>query len=508
MVGGPVSQGPVAGGGHTMRLGRSASQLDLRRNGSCAHRVRSAPAAVKIEGVIFRRRHRRVPADEPLGGTPPPSIAKAVARFVAGYLVAVIIVGVGGYIVLRSVTIKQAEDDTTRLVEVEGRLVSTAVTSGLLKKDPDSIARVDDTVQGLVLPPSVVKDSPPIVRVKIWGSDGRVLYSDVPDLIGKKYVLGAEERELLEAGGAEAELSDLTRPENRFERQYGKLLEAHTRIRAPNGAPLLFEIYQPFKAVSTSAGKLRNALAAPLLAGLVVLLLLQVPLAWSMARRLQRGHREREALLANAIEASDQERRRIASDLHDGVVQDIAGVAFGLAPLAESAARRGDDDQARALRGSASTLRQGVRDLRTLLVEIHPPSLEATGLEAALNDLLSPLHSEGIATELSVDDGSAVGATSDALVYRAAREALRNVQKYAQATSVRVDVTRTGRGTTRLVVTDDGMGFSPEERARRGEEGHVGLRLLESLVRQSNGTLEVRSAPGEGTTVELEVPTR
>jgi len=61
----------------------------------------------------------------------------------------------------------------------------------------------------------------------------------------------------------------------------------------------------------------------------VVLLLFQVPLAWTLARRLQRGHREREELLANAVEASTQERRRIASGLHDGVVQDLAGVAFG-----------------------------------------------------------------------------------------------------------------------------------------------------------------------------------
>jgi two-component system, NarL family, sensor kinase len=456
---------------------------------------------------MLRRRHRRVPDGEPLGA-PPPSIAAAVARFVAGYLVAVVIVAVGGYIVLRSVTIRQAEDNTTQLVEVEGRLVSTAVSNGLLKGHSEAIDRVDDVVQGLVLTPSVVKNSPPIVRVKIWAADGTVLYSDVPDLIGKRYVLGGEEREILREGGAEAELSDLTKPENRFERQYGKLLEAHTRIRAPNGTPLLFEIYQRFSAVSTSAGELRAALAAPLIAGLVVLLLSQVPLAWSMARRLQRDHREREALLASAIEASAQERRRIASDLHDGVVQDIAGVAFGLAPLAEEAGRRGDEVQARALRGSASTLRQGVRDLRTLLVEIHPPSLESAGLEAALNDLLSPLQAQGIATELRVDDSATAGSTGDALVYRVAREALRNVQKHAQASSVRIEVTCPAPRTLRLVVTDDGKGFSAAERERRGEEGHVGLTLLESLVRQSDGTLEVRSEPGHGTTVELEVPAR
>ena len=102
---------------------------------------------------------------------------------------------------------------------------------------------------------------------------------------------------------------------------------------------------------SRATSRLRG-LAPPLIAGLIVLLVSQVPLAWSMAKRLQRGHRDREILLANAIEASEQERRRIASDLHDGVVQDVAGVAFGLAPLAEDAERRGDPREAgRSRRG-------------------------------------------------------------------------------------------------------------------------------------------------------------
>jgi two-component system, NarL family, sensor kinase len=147
-----------------------------------------------------------------------------------------------------------------------------------------------------------------------------------------------------------------------------------------------------------------------------------------------------------------------------------------------------------------------VRDLRTLLVEIHPPSLESAGLEAALNDLLSPLKADGILTELHVDDGATAASDRDALIYRVAREALRNVQEHSGADRVRIELTRPGPQTTRLVVADDGRGFSENERARRGDEGHVGLSLLEGLVRQSDGTLAVVSQPGEGTTVRLEVP--
>ena len=88
----------------------------------------------------------------------------------------------------------------------------------------------------------------------------------------------------------------------------------------------------------------------------------------------------------------------------------------------------------------------------------------------------------------------------DPLVYRAAREALRNVAQHAQAS--RVDVSVSGG---RLEVRDDGRGFDAAERARRREEGHVGLSLLEDLVRRAGGTLEVRSEPGAGTTVVMEV---
>jgi two-component system, NarL family, sensor kinase len=416
-------------------------------------------------------------------------------------MAAIVVVGVGGFFALRSIAIDESERATAERVEDLGKLVEGDLEDGILRRDPEAIARLDESVQARVL-------SGAIVRVKLWRGDGTVLYSDEPALIGKRYTLGGEEAELIEEGGAEAELSDLSQPENRYERPQGKLLEAHTRIRTPNGTPVLFEIYERFGSITGNARRLLGALAPPLLAGLLVLLLFQVPLAWSMARRLQREHRDREGLLANAIEASDQERRRIASDLHDGVVQDVAGVAFGLAPLAEDAARRGDETQARALRDSMAQLRQGVRDLRTLLVEIHPPSLESTGLGAALSDLLSPLEADGIATEVHVDDHVHAGSSGDALVYRVAREALRNVQTHSGAQSVRVELTRPEPDTTRLVVTDDGRGFAPAERVRRGEEGHVGLTLLESLVRQSHGHLEISSEPGRGTTVELEVPSR
>jgi two-component system, NarL family, sensor kinase len=410
------------------------------------------------------------------------------------------VIVVGGFFVLRQVAIDEAERDTRDRVRAEARLVEAAgLRDGILHGDRAAIQRLDDLVLGQIVRGSVV-------RVKLWSKGGTILYSDEPALVGKHFSLGDEELRLFETGGAQAEISDLRKPENRYERPQGKLLEAHTAIRTPNGTQVLFEIYQRFGSVSSSAERLLGALAPPLLGGLLVLILLQLPLAWSMARRLQRGHRDREHLLASAVEASSQERRRIAADLHDGVVQDLAGVAFGLAPLAEGAERRGEHAVAAALRDATATLRQGVRDLRTLLVEIHPPNLQSAGLEVALSDLLSPLSTAGIATALDVDVASAPGGDNDALVYRVAREAVRNAQAHGEPKSVRVAVTRPTPGTTRLVVADDGRGFTASDRERSAKDGHLGLTLLQSLVTQAGGTLSVDSEPGEGTTVELEVP--
>src|SRR4051812_40254275 len=237
-----------------------------------------------------------------VGVQSPPRVAPAVSRFVLGSLAAIAVIAIGGYFALRSVAIDEAERDTRERVLIEGRLVETALTEGVIKGDPGALAHLDDLVQTQILGESVV-------RVKVWSRDGRILYSDEPALIGQRFALGEEEQELFETGGADAELSDLGKPENRYERQEAKLLEGHTPIRTPeSGTQVLFETYQRFSSVSASASRLLGALAPPLLGGVLVLALFQVPLAWSLARRLQRGHDERERLLNGAIEASDQER--------------------------------------------------------------------------------------------------------------------------------------------------------------------------------------------------------
>ena len=292
-----------------------------------------------------------------------------------------------------------------------------------------------------------------------------------------------------------------------LDRGQGRLIEAYTRIRTPSGTPVLFEIYQRFGSVTASARRLLAALAPPILGAILLIVLIQFPLVWSLTRRLQRGHEEREALLGNAIAASARERRRVASYLHDGPVQEIAGLAFSLAPLADQAAARGESGEAGVLRATIDRLRRTVRDLRVLLVELHPPHLAAAGLETAIADLVSPLQADGVAVSVAIDGAEQLDREQEALVYRVAQEAVRNVIAYADAGSLSVELTLRD-GIVRLVVSDDGRGFDPAMRERRLAEGHLGLSLVEELARQSGGRLEISSSEGAGTRVELEVPSR
>lgn len=430
-----------------------------------------------------------------------PTSRSVILRFAAGTLAAIAVAVVGGYFVLRSVAIDEAKRQTRTRVQEAAKLVeATAVTDGLLRGRERAVRAVDDVVVGRVLSGS-------IVRVKIWSPAGRVLYSDEPAEIGGRYALDAGQHRLLRNGGAEVEVTDLNRPENRLDRQQGRLLEAYTRIRTPSGTPLLFEIYQPLHSITADARRLLRTLAPPILGAIALILLVQAPLFWSLMRRLQRSHEQREGLLANAVTSSRRERRRVASYLHDGPVQELAGLAFALAPVADGAETRGADGEAAVVRTVIDRLRGTVRDLRALLVDLHPPTLATAGLDAALRDLVSPLSPRGAAVELRVVGEERLDPDTQALVYRVAQEAVRNVIAYADASTVSVEVGVVD-STARLLVADDGRGFAPETRERRRAEGHLGLSLVEELADQAGGRLTVDSSEGQGTRVRLEVPLR
>jgi signal transduction histidine kinase len=143
--------------------------------------------------------------------------------------------------------------------------------------------------------------------------------------------------------------------------------------------------------------------------------------------------------------------------------------------------------------------------LRSLLVSINPLSLRTSGLSAAIADLVAPLERAGLQVDVDVPQRIDLDAETETLVFRTAREAIRNVAEHAQATRVSVSVRRSN-GSVFLAVEDDGVGFDRGRREARREAGHVGLLLLEELAEEAEARIEIRSEAGAGTSVELEVP--
>ena len=370
-----------------------------------------------------------------------------------------------------------------------------AITEKMVQGDPGATDHFVRQVGDRLKP----KDAADVQRIKIWRSDGTILYSDQPDLMTKKFVLDAEQRNVLNSGATEGSLSDLRRSENKFETEEDGLLEVYTRIDSPKGEPLLFEAYYPVQTVQDRASEVLTPFRRISALGLVAVLLLGVPMIWVLARRLTSASRARERLMERAIDSSEAERRRIARDLHDGVVQELAGTAFALSGAARepsvSAELRSD------LVRASEALRRTLRQLRSLLVEIHPPGLNAGGLGAALEDLTAQAASSGVTPTVTVDG---MDGTSDhvvALVWRVAQEAIRNAVRHAGASAVRVAVLGEGRQVS-LTVIDDGAGFDP---GAAGRQDSYGLRGLQSLVQDGGGILQVESAPGAGTTVRMVV---
>jgi signal transduction histidine kinase len=420
------------------------------------------------------------------------STATAVLQFAITGTVVVLLLGVVAVELLRHTGTTEAIRDAKRVARLAGDgIVAPNVAPGLERGDPRAIAAMDRVIRGRVL-------SGDVVRVKLWDANGRIVYSDEHRLIGFRTQLGDDDIEALREGTTDAEVSDLSRPENRFEREHKKLLEVYLGVRTPQGHRLLFEAYQRFSSISASGQRLWQRFLPALVGALVLLELAQIPLAYSLARRLQRGQREREALLRRAIDASAIERRRIAGDLHDGVVQNLAGVSYGLSAAAEQLPS--GSDTRTAVEEGATEARRTVRELRSLLVDIYPPALHRSGLEAALADLLDGIRSEGCEARLSMRADLELPQETEALLFRVAQEALRNVRRHAGAKRVTVSVTATSERAV-LEVSDDGAGFDPEG----VPSGHFGVSMMADLVHDAGGTFDVVSAPEEGTRVHAEV---
>lgn len=381
-------------------------------------------------------------------------------------------------------------------------IVEPNLREGLLTGDPAAVDHLDRALRDRLAAASVI-------RVKIWTPDEQIVYSDEARLIGARFPLSEDDLLTLRDGVTRAELSDLSRPENQFESSAGTLLEVYRQIRTPAGSPMLLETYSPYREATARQMDIWSRIAPISVTVLLALLAMQLPLAGRMVSQLRTAERERDLLQGRALDASTEERRRIAGSLHDGIVQDVSASALLVAGAADQlrdrSGRWSAHDVAEVLGHAATALRDSVGALRSLLVEIYPPHLERAGLFPALADLANRLRPRGIEVRIDVPEDADIPLHTATLLFRTAQEALLNVAKHAAAHVVEVTVTeRPGRLV--LEISDDGAGFDLAATLRQPRQGHLGLNVLTDLADAEGAILQVRTAPGAGTRLRLEVP--
>jgi two-component system NarL family sensor kinase len=452
----------------------------------------AAPASPDPAEVSLSRGERGGP------GRRPPSLRRLLGQAMVAALVLLLLLAAAAIQASRHAAEQESINDAVQTSElVADTVMAPVLVDDALSGVPAALARLEAAVRSLM-------STGIIIRVKLWTADGQVVYSDEPRLIGRRYGLDPGERKALAGGYAEAGVSDLSHPENEYERGEGRLLEVYRPVTTREGTRLLLETYTRYTVVTIRADQIWHGFAGITLTTLSVMIVLMLALGWTLSARLHRSQRQREQVLARAAEAGENERRRIAAALHDGVVQELVAISYVVSAAVDRAASA-DRQLADRLEIAASGLRTSIGGLRSLLVDVYPPALRAAGITTALTDLTGMLRLRGIAVDLDLADRVDLDAEGESLVFRIAQEIIRNTARHAGATRVRISLCCTGTAVA-LVITDDGVGFDPRTVLGSAGKGHFGLALMSDLAREAGADLTVASAPGQGTRWRLEVP--
>jgi PAS domain S-box-containing protein len=219
---------------------------------------------------------------------------------------------------------------------------------------------------------------------------------------------------------------------------------------------------------------------------------------------LRKGDAERRELLTRLVSAQEEERQRVAADIHDDSVQVMTAVGLRLQMLRGSLAPA----QAEQIGKLEETVRTSIARLRTLLFELRPRSLDTDGIPTALaNYLDQTLAESGLEHRLVDRLGREPDTETRVILYRITQEAVTNVRKHAQASLVEV-VLEAREGGVSVTVTDDGRGMDAEQEQRSGLPGHLGLVAMRQRAEAAGGWMRIESSPDRGTSVQFWLPLR
>jgi signal transduction histidine kinase len=218
----------------------------------------------------------------------------------------------------------------------------------------------------------------------------------------------------------------------------------------------------------------------------------------------------RKRLLDRTVQAREEERIRLAAELHDGPIQRLTGVAY-TAELSRWRLARADLAGGQQLLESLEDdIRGEVAALRQVMVQLRPPALDEWGLSAALTDYARAFEQQtGITCSVEVILPGRLARAHETVLYRVAQEALTNVAKHAKARRAWVAL-RISQGQVRLQVGDDGTGFATTHPTDPiGDHlglNHFGLASMRQQLEMAGGSWQVHSRPGQGTTVTATLP--
>lgn len=210
----------------------------------------------------------------------------------------------------------------------------------------------------------------------------------------------------------------------------------------------------------------------------------------------QLADRQLKALAQRIVSSHEEERTRVARDLHDGLSQLLVSVKYHL-ELAKERAAAGRDDAAEQLGKGLQGLGTAIAEIRSISHNLRPALLDDLGLPAALRQLLDEFRARtGIVVDAEIGEADLsadpAGATT---LYRIAQEALTNIERHADAGHVRLALAGDGRG-LRLTIADDGRGFDTARIDHPGSGGGIGLRNMRERIEHHGGQFAVASAPG------------
>ena len=217
-------------------------------------------------------------------------------------------------------------------------------------------------------------------------------------------------------------------------------------------------------------------------------------------RKVQSVDEQRRRLLARLVHAEEDERKRIAGDIHDDPIQKIVATSMRLQLMRHQLS---DPEQLEVLDKLLSTVRSSIESLRHLIFELRPHALDEDGLGPALQDYLESIESD-FEFKLEQRIEKEPPAELRVLLYRVAQEAITNIRKHAQARHVHVLLTEHDGGFL-VRIADDGVGFTAPA-TLQSARGHLGVSAMRERVEMAGGWCQLRSLPGDGTTVEFWVP--